>query len=125
MSSTGAARKSAGDAPGELSTAEGDKGIVDERCAIGTVRGSDAEKGLEKLAHHTLRQVSRNEHQARPVIVIRPAVEARGWMKNVLYAMHHNRRVWHFCKLCDSLHAQELCAMRRTQQFQKHLECTG
>src|SRR5262245_33482793 len=125
MSLTGSACKSAGDGLAKLTTAEGDKGIVEERGAIGSVWGGDAEKGLEKLAHHALRQVSRDEHQARSVIVIRPAVEARGWMKNVLYAMHDNRRVWHFCKLYDALQAQELRAMRRTQQFQKHLECTG
>ena len=63
MSLTGSARKSAGDGLAELSTAEGDKGIVDERCAVGTVWGSDAEKGLEKLAHNALRQVPRDEHQ--------------------------------------------------------------
>ena len=43
----------------------------------------------------------------------------------MLYAVHHNRRVRHFCELYDALQAQEVCAMRRTQQFQEHLECTG
>ena len=47
MSLTGSACKSAGDGLAELSTAEGDKGIVEERRAIGSVWGGNAEKGLE------------------------------------------------------------------------------
>jgi hypothetical protein len=60
MSLTSPACKSAGDGLPELSTAEGDKGIVGERSPIRTVRSSDAEKCREKLAHRALRQVSRD-----------------------------------------------------------------
>src|SRR5262245_52159279 len=125
MSLTGVPRKSAGDAPPELSTAEGDKGIIGERGAIGTIRGSNAEKGLEKLAHDTLGQVARDENQPGSVIVIGPAIEARGRVEDVLYAMHDDRCVRHFRQLYDALQAQEVCPMRCAQQLQKHLERTG
>src|SRR5262245_59100894 len=108
MSLTGAPRKSAGDAPPELSTAEGDKGIVGERGAIGAVRGSNAEKRLEKLAYDTLGQVARNENQPRSMIVIGPAIEARGRVEDVLHAMHDNRCVRHFRQLYDALQAQKV-----------------
>jgi hypothetical protein len=125
MSLTGAPCKSAGDAPPELSTAEGDKGIVGERRAIRTVRGSNAEKRLEKLAHDTLGQVARDEYQPRSMIVIGPAIEARGRVENVLHAVHNDRCVRHFRQLYDPLQAQEICSMRRAQQLQKHFERTG
>src|SRR6185436_2451210 len=94
MSLTGAPCKSAGDAPPELSTAEGDKGIVGERRAIRTVRGSNAEKRLD-----TLGQVARDEYQPRSMIVIGPAIEARGRVENVLHTVHNDRCVRHFRQL--------------------------
>src|ERR1044072_2881444 len=125
MRLTRAPRKAAADAPPELSTAEGDKGIVGERGAIRTVRGSNAEKRLEKLAHDTLGQVTRDEYQPRSVIVIGPAIEARGRVENVLHAVHNDRCVRHFRQLYDALQAQEVCPMRRAQQLQEHFERTG
>src|SRR5262245_1751244 len=108
-----------------LTSAEWNERIIEQSRAVGPVGRGDPEKSLEKLAHGALRQIAGDENKTGAMVLIRPAFKPCGRVKNVLHAVHDDRRVRHLRELHNAFDAQKLFAMRSAQQLEKHLKCSG
>ena len=99
--------------------------VIGEGRTIGPIRRSDAEKSFEQLPNSAFRQVTRDENQPRAVIIVGPAIKSNRRVKDVLHPVYDHGCVRHFGQLHDALQPQQFGAVRRTQQFQEHIECTS
>jgi hypothetical protein len=91
MSSTGPPCKYRYGSQRKLSTAKRGQGIFGQRSAVEAVGGGNAEKSFEQFAHDALRQIAGDEYQSRPVVVVWPAIEARGRVEYVLNTVDDDR----------------------------------
>src|SRR5450756_2463097 len=72
-----------------VGAAEWNQRIIGQSRAVRPVRRGGADKGLEQFAHGALGQVTGDEHQPGAVVVVRPALQPRSRMEDMLYAVHY------------------------------------
>ena len=104
---------------------KGTSGLSVRAARSGRSTAAAPRKASNSSRDGALGQVAGDEHQPGAVVVVRPALEPRGRVEDVLHAVHHHRRVRHFGELHDALDAQQLGAMGRAQQFEEHLQRAG
>ena len=96
--------------------------IVDERGGVRRVEYRRPGKCGIKSRHEILFEIFDDADDARPVVVVRPAVQAVWRVEDMLHAVndHRTRRIVR--KRNDAFHAQQARAMRLTENIEKYVE---
>ena len=89
---------------------------------IGRIDGWRIGEGGKHPPHIILRHIQRDQHQPRASNLVRPCRQARRRMQQRLHAVDDQRPRRVFRQFDDALDAQQLVAMRGTQEVEEHID---
>ena len=98
--------------------------ILRQRRGVRRVGGEPGE-GIPHAFHEARFHVFEDEYDPRRVVGIGPGFEPRRRMENMLHAVDDERPRRIIGERDNALHPQQMRAMGRAQQFEKHIDRAG